>query len=203
MECGAVRQNKTKTILTGEPQPRLCTWSSMPSRSSPWRRLSTRPSTLALAMQLTEHGWRLPTVSAWPDHSFPFPVSFLLLHKQAAPSLLGPNGPPVPDQMVSLDNFARLQKPADSLQVTDPATGETGYRVGLEVFHQLHCLNLLRMSTYPEHYAKRGRSDISGAPQHSRAHLGMSFCRPSETRWSIDRKRNARFANWVENRPLY
>jgi hypothetical protein len=42
------------------------------------------------------------------------------------------------DQMVSAAEMPLLKKPLDSLQVTDPKTGEVGYRIGLEVFHQLH-----------------------------------------------------------------
>lgn len=80
----------------------------------------------------------------------------------------------VPDQMVSMEDFPKLQKPADSLKVTDPKTGETGYRVGLEVFHQLHCLNLLRMSTYPDYYPKIWWSDTNDKPEKVRAHLGKS-----------------------------
>lgn len=78
----------------------------------------------------------------------------------------------VPDQMVSMEDFPKLQKPADSLKVTDPKTGETGYRVGVEVFHQLHCLNLLRMSTYPDYYPKIWWSDTNDKPEKVRAHLG-------------------------------
>ncbi|USP75641.1 uncharacterized protein yc1106_02915 [Curvularia clavata] len=77
----------------------------------------------------------------------------------------------LPDQMVSKADFPKLRKPADALQVTDPKTGETGYRVGLEVFHQLHCLNLLRMSTYPEHYTKVWWSDTADESAKVRAHL--------------------------------
>ncbi|KAF1832046.1 hypothetical protein BDW02DRAFT_632368 [Decorospora gaudefroyi] len=77
----------------------------------------------------------------------------------------------LPDQMVSKTDFPKLHKPADALQVTDPRTGETGYRVGLEVFHQLHCLNLLRMATYPEHYTKLWWSDTNDKPEKVRAHL--------------------------------
>lgn len=58
------------------------------------------------------------------------------------------------------------------MRVTDPKTGETGVRVGLEVFHQLHCLNLLRMSTYPEYYTKLWWSDTNDKPERVRAHLG-------------------------------
>ncbi|EMD62336.1 hypothetical protein COCSADRAFT_172810 [Bipolaris sorokiniana ND90Pr] len=77
----------------------------------------------------------------------------------------------VPDQMVSKSDFPRLNKPTDAAQVTDPKTGETGYRVGLEVFHQLHCLNLLRMATYPEHYTKVSWSDTNDEAAKVRGHL--------------------------------
>ncbi|KAF2127618.1 hypothetical protein P153DRAFT_343832 [Dothidotthia symphoricarpi CBS 119687] len=77
----------------------------------------------------------------------------------------------LPDQMVPLQDFPKLRKPASAMQVTDPRTGETGYRVGLEVFHQLHCLNLLRMSTYPEYYREVEWSDISEPREKVRAHL--------------------------------
>ncbi|CAN9343053.1 unnamed protein product [Alternaria alternata] len=77
----------------------------------------------------------------------------------------------LPDQMVSMEDFPKLQKPVDALQVVDPKTGETGYRVGLEVFHQLHCLNLLRMSTYPDYYPKLWWSDTNDKPEKVRAHL--------------------------------
>ncbi|KAF1976489.1 hypothetical protein BU23DRAFT_501530 [Bimuria novae-zelandiae CBS 107.79] len=76
----------------------------------------------------------------------------------------------VPDQMVSIEDFPKLKKPMDSLQVSDPKSGETGYRVGLEVFHQLQCLNLLRMATYPEHYTKL-QSDENSKPDEVRAYL--------------------------------
>jgi hypothetical protein len=80
--------------------------------------------------------------------------------------------------MISTSDFPKLQKPANAMQVTDPKTGETGYRVGLEVFHQLHCLNLLRMSTYPEYYTKLWWSDTNDKPEKVRAHLGKSFHHP-------------------------
>lgn len=77
----------------------------------------------------------------------------------------------LPDQMVSKSDFPKLKKPDDAMQVTNPTTGETGYRVGIEVFHQLHCLNLLRMSTYPDHYKTITWSDTNDAPEKVRAHL--------------------------------
>ncbi|ORY18498.1 hypothetical protein BCR34DRAFT_473215 [Clohesyomyces aquaticus] len=77
----------------------------------------------------------------------------------------------LPDQLISVDDMPKLQKPLNSLKVTDPRTGETGYRVAFEVFHQLHCLNMLRMATYPDHFSQLAimvsDDDISNA----RAHL--------------------------------
>jgi hypothetical protein len=92
--------------------------------------------------------------------------------------------------MVSKSDFPKLQKPLSAMPVTDPRTGETGYRVGLEVFHQLHCLNLLRMSTYPDYYPKLWWSDTNDKPEKVRAHLGMlipflSFTRIHTSTWGI------------------
>lgn len=74
--------------------------------------------------------------------------------------------------MVSFSDFPKLRKPSSAMTVTDPKTGKTGYRVGLEVFHQLHCLNLLRMATYPEYYTKLWWSDTNDKPERVRGHLG-------------------------------
>ncbi|KAF2122313.1 hypothetical protein BDV96DRAFT_640362 [Lophiotrema nucula] len=76
----------------------------------------------------------------------------------------------LPDQMIRLEDLPQLQKPEDSLKVIDPNTGETGYRVGLEVFHQLQCLDMLRMSTYPN-YSTRLWTEMSNKPEKVRAHL--------------------------------
>jgi hypothetical protein len=76
----------------------------------------------------------------------------------------------LPDQMISESDFPKLAKPSTAMRVTSPS-GETGYRVGLEVFHQLHCLNLLRMSTYPDYYTKLWWSDTNDEPAKVRAHL--------------------------------
>lgn len=74
------------------------------------------------------------------------------------------------DQMVSHEQMKALGKPMNSLGVTDPRTGEHGFRIGLEVFHQLHCLNLLRKVTYKEHYESKG-GDLSEPPEKLRLHL--------------------------------
>ncbi|OAG06061.1 uncharacterized protein CC84DRAFT_1187106 [Paraphaeosphaeria sporulosa] len=81
----------------------------------------------------------------------------------------------VPDQMVSVDDFPKLKKPMDSVKVKDPKSDETGYRVGLEVFHQLQCLNLLRMATYPEHYTKL-QSDETSKPEETDANSSQDHC---------------------------
>jgi hypothetical protein len=60
------------------------------------------------------------------------------------------------DQWISKQDMAHLGMPEWHLKVDNPKTGETGYRVGVEVFHQLHCLNLLRRVTYKDYYGKLG-----------------------------------------------
>lgn len=54
--------------------------------------------------------------------------------------------------MISQAELDKLGLPRNSLKVTDPATGKEGYRAAVEVFHQLHCLNLLRQYVYKEYY---------------------------------------------------
>ena len=39
--------------------------------------------------------------------------------------------------MISHEQMKTLGKPMDSLGVTNPKTGEHGFRIGLEVFHQV------------------------------------------------------------------
>lgn len=52
--------------------------------------------------------------------------------------------------------------PEYSLKVDHPVTGEEGYRVGMEVFHHLHCLNLLRKVTYKDYYEPLGGEFAAG-----------------------------------------
>ena len=63
----------------------------------------------------------------------------------------------VGDQMISDTERKIIDMPASHLKVKHPKTGVEGYRVGLEVFHQLHCVNLLRQVTYRDYYV-----DVSG-----------------------------------------
>ncbi|KAL2066330.1 hypothetical protein VTL71DRAFT_2401 [Oculimacula yallundae] len=62
------------------------------------------------------------------------------------------------DQMITPEELKLVEKPETSVKVTDPKTGKEGYRIGIEVFHQLHCLNLIRKSTHPEVYG--GKDDF-------------------------------------------
>lgn len=78
----------------------------------------------------------------------------------------------VGDQMISQDELDRLGLPRNSLKVTDPTTGKEGYRAAVEVFHQLHCLNLLRQYVYKDYYVNQysdiqdGRDDEEGLKGH-------------------------------------
>ncbi|KAL2818340.1 hypothetical protein BJX63DRAFT_384022 [Aspergillus granulosus] len=48
-----------------------------------------------------------------------------------------------------------------------------GYIAGVEVFHQLHCLNMLRQVTYLDYYAPR-KVEWARDPETWRYHLGVS-----------------------------
>lgn len=60
--------------------------------------------------------------------------------------------------------------PEDALEITDPETGERGYRVAIEMFHQLHCLNLLRQTSYKKHYKPPG-GDAAASKHELRHHM--------------------------------
>lgn len=78
--------------------------------------------------------------------------------------------------MISLEEVDRLGLSRDSLKITDPKTGKVGYRAAIEVFHQLHCLNLLRQFTWKDYYANDG-GDISAEPEDVRGHVGKYLAR--------------------------
>lgn len=79
--------------------------------------------------------------------------------------------------MISAADLRKIDKPTTVLKVTDPRTGIEGYRVGLEVFHQLHCLNLLRQTTYIDYYGSTG-GDFAEGIDGLRMHLGL--CSPRD-----------------------
>ncbi|KAI5868033.1 hypothetical protein GGS23DRAFT_8141 [Durotheca rogersii] len=75
------------------------------------------------------------------------------------------------DTMISREEMLKLGLDPDvSLAITDPRDGRPGYRVAFEVFHQLHCLNLIRQNVYKDHYAPLG-GDTSAQPEHLQGHL--------------------------------
>lgn len=78
------------------------------------------------------------------------------------------------DQMITPEELKLVNKPEDSIKTKDPKTGREGYRIGLEVFHQLHCLNLIRKSTFGEKY--KDKADFKDKSETEvRAHLGTDF----------------------------
>jgi hypothetical protein len=64
--------------------------------------------------------------------------------------------------------------PKTHLRAVNPKTGVEGYRVGLEVFHQLHCINLLRQVTYKDYYTKLGNGNFANGEEELQMHTGES-----------------------------
>lgn len=79
------------------------------------------------------------------------------------------------DQWISKSDISRLGMPETSLKVDHPKTGEEGYRVGIEVFHHLHCINLLRRVTYKSYYEPLG-GEFEDGPEALKGHTGISAC---------------------------
>lgn len=86
----------------------------------------------------------------------------------------------VGDQWISKADIHKLGMPDTSLKVDNPQTGEEGYRVGIEVFHQLHCINLLRRVTYKDYYEPLG-GEFGKGPEALQKHTGMSLLVFSES----------------------
>ncbi|KAJ9134414.1 Tat pathway signal sequence [Pleurostoma richardsiae] len=74
------------------------------------------------------------------------------------------------DQMISEEELDRLGLPRNSLKIKHPKTGVEGYRAAVEVFHQLHCLNLLRMRIHKDYYINI-YSDIQEEEEGLQAHV--------------------------------
>lgn len=74
--------------------------------------------------------------------------------------------------MITPEELGVIDMPTSSLKVKHPATGVEGYRVGLEVFHQLHCINLLRQVTYKDHYSKIGSGMLATSEEALQNHTG-------------------------------
>lgn len=83
----------------------------------------------------------------------------------------------VGDQWISEADIEKLGMPKTSLKVVHPQTGEEGYRVGMEVFHQLHCINLLRRVTYKTYYEPLG-GEFAAGPEALQHHTGKYLDKP-------------------------
>jgi Mycotoxin biosynthesis protein UstYa len=77
--------------------------------------------------------------------------------------------------MITPAELGKIDMPASSLKVKHPKTGVEGYRVGLEVFHQLHCVNLLRQVTYKDYYTELGNGNFAGGQEELQVHTGIYF----------------------------
>lgn len=77
------------------------------------------------------------------------------------------------DQMITPEELKLIDKPESSVKTKDPRSGKEGYRIGLEVFHQLHCLNLVRKATHREYY--NGKDDFVGDEGKIRTHIGEFY----------------------------
>ncbi|KUI64610.1 hypothetical protein VM1G_01049 [Cytospora mali] len=133
---------------------------------------TARPSDLQVTQQFSSYSPVAPTVeyetvrfNLTPMVDGPF-VGYGPDVDQAWDSIANDMG----DQMISQDELDRLGLPRNSLKVTDPATGKEGYRAAVEVFHQLHCLNLLRQYVYKDYYVNIysdiDRDDEEGVKAH-------------------------------------
>ena len=77
------------------------------------------------------------------------------------------------DQMITPEELKIIEMPESALKVNHPVTGVEGYRVGLEVFHQLHCLNLLRQVTYKDYYVSIGAGNFAAGDEDLQHHTGI------------------------------
>ena len=74
--------------------------------------------------------------------------------------------------MITDDERKIIGMPESALKVKHPKTGVEGYRVGLEVFHQLHCVNVLRQVAYRSWYENLG-GNFSDGEEELTMHFGM------------------------------
>ncbi|KAN0122945.1 protein of unknown function (DUF3328) domain containing protein [Hyaloscypha variabilis] len=74
------------------------------------------------------------------------------------------------DQVITNEELDIIGMPKTHLRAIHPKTGVEGYRVGLEVFHQLHCINLLRQVTYKDYYTKLGNGNFAAGEEELQMH---------------------------------
>lgn len=93
------------------------------------------------------------------------------LARQTGPLTLASVG----DIMITEEERVKLGFSPRSLKIQHPVTGKWGYRAGVEVFHQLHCLNLVRQAVYKEYYSREEvGGDVAEAdgPEDLNGHVG-------------------------------
>jgi hypothetical protein len=81
--------------------------------------------------------------------------------------------------MITPEELGKIAMPTSSLKVKHPKTGVEGYRVGLEVFHQLHCINLLRQVTYKDYYMELGNGNFASGDEELQKHTGEPPFKPA------------------------
>ncbi|KAE8444189.1 hypothetical protein EG329_000786 [Mollisiaceae sp. DMI_Dod_QoI] len=74
------------------------------------------------------------------------------------------------DQVITDQELDIIGMPKTHLRAKHPKTGVEGYRVGLEVFHQLHCINLLRQVTYKDYYVELGNGNFASGDEELQMH---------------------------------
>ncbi|OJJ42006.1 hypothetical protein ASPZODRAFT_39420, partial [Penicilliopsis zonata CBS 506.65] len=88
-------------------------------------------------------------------------------------------GPPTPEidaewyHLAKIFNFGVDYPVLKALNRTQGAIKYPGtgvYQAGMEVFHQLHCLNYIRMYTYQDHYGNTDYDMIGETPEERQRH---------------------------------
>lgn len=71
---------------------------------------------------------------------------------------------------ISKDQLGKINASFDAAEYTEKMGG--GYLAAFEVFHELHCVNMLRQATYMDHYLPKNR-EWGEDPETLRYHLGQ------------------------------
>ncbi|KDR69141.1 hypothetical protein GALMADRAFT_215420 [Galerina marginata CBS 339.88] len=84
-----------------------------------------------------------------------------------SPGFWGPPSPEVDQHWQSLSSYSISKIPKNQAALlpnkTSPIPSDrNNYVAGLDVFHQLHCLNMIRQALHPEYYPKRRMNTTYG-----------------------------------------
>ncbi|KAJ5735310.1 uncharacterized protein N7483_000435 [Penicillium malachiteum] len=75
---------------------------------------------------------------------------------------------------ISAKDMTGLRKPLSQVKVVE-SEGD-GYAVGIEVFHQLHCLNLIRQYVYFDYYSKEENKPAEFSDSNQTVRLHIDHC---------------------------